>query len=154
MVGRRYRVLVRVHVGIPESNMKVQRWMKEQTGISRECANLIQGLVSMIPEWWSRCQVQMRWETPEQGSARERSSTICIRIAQYCGGQETPNRIVNAREIEGDFYNSSTTVKGTMLPIRSEILHGRYQIPGVRRQGVKRTGDGHHQSPQSNHFGG
>jgi hypothetical protein len=72
----------RVHVGIPEFNMKVQRWMQEQTRISKECANLIHGLVSMIPEWWSGCQVRMRWEILEQG-----------------------------KRLKENFHNSSTTFK-------------------------------------------
>jgi hypothetical protein len=83
----------------------------------------------MIPEWWSRCQGRMRWETPEQGSARERISTLCIRIAQYSGGQETRNRIVNVREIEGELLQLLNHIQEQCFPHAPKFSTGdlRYQ---------------------------
>jgi hypothetical protein len=53
-------------VGIPEWNATMKKWMQEQEGMSHECAITVQNLLEMTTEWWSRCQVRMRWEMLEQ----------------------------------------------------------------------------------------
>jgi hypothetical protein len=44
-----------IHVGIPECNEAIMNWSSEQSGIFEECSTSVRHLVSMIPEWWSRC---------------------------------------------------------------------------------------------------
>jgi hypothetical protein len=85
---------------VPESGAKIQKWNRDQTGVSQECAALVMGLATMVPNWWTLCWVRTRWETPEQGSVRGRDSTICIRIKQCNEGVGTRNRSVNAKEVE------------------------------------------------------
>jgi hypothetical protein len=65
---------VSVQVGIPECNETTKRWMRNHSGVSKECSTSVQSLVAMIPEWWSRCEVRMRWEMLEQGTGRGQHS--------------------------------------------------------------------------------
>ena len=71
-----------VRVGVPEWNPATTKWANEQVGVSQECAKRVRGLIEMMPEWWSNCQVRVRWRALERGSARERESTVCIRFTQ------------------------------------------------------------------------
>jgi ribosomal protein S28E/S33 len=53
-------------------------------------------------EWWSSCQVRMRWEALEQGSENEKESTVCVRIAQARTEGTVTNRNVMTRTVEAD----------------------------------------------------
>jgi hypothetical protein len=94
------KVLVRV--GNPEWNPATTKWANEQVGVSQECAERVRGLITMIPEWWSNCQVRMRWRVLEQGSARERESTVCIRFTQVENEGPYANRKVVTKEVEAN----------------------------------------------------
>jgi hypothetical protein len=89
-------------ISIPECNETTKRWMREHSGVSKGCSTSVQNLVAMIPEWWSRCQVRMRWEMLEQGSERERDITMCIRIVQVITESLAANRKVTARSVEDE----------------------------------------------------
>jgi hypothetical protein len=93
---------ISIHAGIPECNGATDKWVRDQSGVSRECSTRVQSLVAMIPEWWVRCQVRMRWEMCEQGNAREKDSTVCIRIMQASTEGPTANRPVTARSAEDE----------------------------------------------------
>jgi hypothetical protein len=67
---------VNIHVGIPEWSDVTEKWLRDQSTVTEACSTKVQNLVAMIPEWWARCKVRMRWEMCEQGSAREKDSTV------------------------------------------------------------------------------
>jgi hypothetical protein len=56
---------VNIQVGIPEWTALTEKWIQEQSGVSKECSTSVRNLVTVIPEWWSSCQVRMRWEALE-----------------------------------------------------------------------------------------
>ncbi len=43
---------ISIQVGIPECNDATKIWMRDQSGVSKECSTSVQNLVVMIPEWW------------------------------------------------------------------------------------------------------
>jgi hypothetical protein len=105
------------------------KWSSEQSGISEECSTSVRHLVSMIPEWWSRCQVRMRWETLEQGSERERDSSVCIRIAQVGTKSPKTNREVTAKIVEDEILTLVNHIREQCFQHAEDFAPGdvRYQ---------------------------
>jgi len=93
--------MMNIQVGLPEFT-EAMKWCDEHSEISEECSTRVRHLVPMVPEWWLRCQVRMRWETREQGSERERDSLVCIRLAQVGTNSPVANREITAKGVEDE----------------------------------------------------
>ena len=83
----------------------------------------------MMPEWWSNCQVRIRWRALEQGSARERESTVCIRFTQVESKGPRANRQVTAKEVEAEILSLVNNIREQCFQHAENFVSGdiRYQ---------------------------
>jgi hypothetical protein len=93
----------------------------------------------MIPEWWSLCQVRMRWEMLEQGSERERDSTVCIRIEQVSTEGLAANRKVTARSVEDEILTLVNRIREQCFQYAEDFASGDIRYQGFEdREGLGR----------------
>ncbi len=123
-----------VKVGIPEWNTTMEKWMQEQEGMSHECASKVQNLLEMTPEWWSQCQVRMRWAPLEQQSERERESVLCIRIEQTRREDTVNNRQTSAREVEEDILKLANHIREQCFQQAETFISGNIRYQGFEDQ--------------------
>jgi hypothetical protein len=118
-----------VRVGVPEWNPATTKWANEQVGVSQECAKRVRGLIEMMPEWWSNCQVRMRWRALERGSARERESTVCIRFTQVESEGPCANRQITTKEVEAEVLSLANNIRAQCFQHAENFVSGdiRYQ---------------------------
>jgi hypothetical protein len=121
-------------VGIPEWNATMEKWMQEQEGMSHESASTVQKLLEMTPEWWSRCQVRMRWEMLEQQSERERESVICIRFEQTRCEDTVSNRQTSARAVEEDILTLVNLIREQCFQQAETFISGDIRYQGFEDQ--------------------
>ena len=118
-----------VRVGVPEWNPETTKCVNEEVGVSQECAERVRGLIEMMPEWWSNCQVRMRWRALEQGSERERESTVCIRFTQVESEGPCANRQVTTKEVEAEVLGLVNNIGAQCFQHADNFVSGdiRYQ---------------------------
>ena len=127
-----------IQVGLPEC-AEAMKWSDEQSGISEECSTRVLHLVPMIPEWWSRCRVRMRWEAREQGSERERDSSVCIRIAQVGIKSPVVNRVVMAKDVEDEILTLVNHIREQCFQHVEDFAPGDVRYQGFEtRDGLGR----------------
>jgi hypothetical protein len=118
-------------------NVCVYTYKSEQSGISEECSTSVRHLVSMIPEWWSRCQVRMCWEVLEQGSERESDSSVCIRIAQVGTKSPKTNREVTAKIVEDEILTLVNHIREQCFQHAEDFAPGDVRYQGFEdREGL------------------
>jgi hypothetical protein len=85
--------------------------------------------MEMMPEWWSNCQVRMRWRALEQGSERERQSTVCIRFTQVESEGPCANRQVTTKEVEAEVLGLVNNIGAQCFQHADNFVSGdiRYQ---------------------------
>jgi hypothetical protein len=125
---------VKIQVGIPEWGTSTDKWIQEQSGVSTECSNSVRSLVTVIPEWWSSCRVRMRWEALEQGSEREKESTVCVRIAQARTEDTVTNRNVTARTVEADILVLVNLIREQCFQHTENFVPGDIRYQGFEDQ--------------------
>ena len=128
---------VLIQVGIPEWNSATRKWVSEQVGVSQECANRVQRLTEMMPEWWSNCQVRMRWRAMEQGSERERESTVCIRFTQVESKGPHATRQVTAKDVEAEVLSLVNNIREQCFQQAENFVSGDIRYQGFEdREGI------------------
>jgi hypothetical protein len=107
--------------------------------VTTESSTNKQHHLSVIPEWWSRCKVRIRWETLEQGSEREKDSTVCIRITQVRTEGPAINLNVTAKIVEDDTLALVNLIREQCFQQAEDFAPGDIRYQGFEdREGLGR----------------